>query len=148
VVRNGIHWNVPTLLALHKENVPFSITSIPNSKASFIHMPLLVIEGTRFSCVDLLLCGSRVGGQFFLFATRGRLFLFDVCKPNMMLYCLRRIVKFMITLNFLVLASSNFVECVLAQPRVSLSLSCKQPKNRESVINLGIWLWHVLGVLC
>ncbi len=51
------------LLALRRENVPFSITSIPNSKASSIHMPFLVIEGTRFSCVDLLLCGSKVGGQ-------------------------------------------------------------------------------------
>ncbi len=34
------------LLALRRENVPFSIASIINSKASFIHMPLLVVEGT------------------------------------------------------------------------------------------------------
>ncbi len=134
------------LLALRKENVPFSIASISNSKVSSIHMPLLVIEGIQFNCVDLLLCGSGVGGIFFLFATRGKLFLFAICKPNMF-YCLQGIVKFMIALNFLVLASNNLVEYVLAQPKVSLSFSCKQPKNPKSVINLGIWLWHVLGVL-
>ncbi len=81
----------------------------------------------------------------FLFVTRIRLSLFVVCKPNMLFCCLQRIIKFMIALNFL--AFSNLVECVLAQPRVFLSLSCKQPKNPKSVINLGIWLWHVLGVL-
>lgn len=46
------------LLAFRRENVPLSITSIINSKDSFVHMPLLVIEGTRFNCVDFLLCGS------------------------------------------------------------------------------------------
>jgi hypothetical protein len=33
------------LLALHRENVPFSIASIVNSKASSTHMLLLVVEG-------------------------------------------------------------------------------------------------------
>jgi len=56
-----------------------------------------------------------------------------------------RIIKFMIALNFVILAFSNLVECVLAQTSVSFSLSCKQFKNLGSVTNLGIL--HVLGVL-
>jgi len=107
------------LLTFCREYVPFSTTSIANSKASSIHMPFLVVEGIQFNCVDLLLCGSRVSGQIFLFAARGKLSLFVVCKSNMLFRHLQRIVKFMITLNFLVLALSNLVECVLTQPRVS-----------------------------
>jgi hypothetical protein len=38
-------------------------------------MPLLVVEGIRFSCVDLLLCGLGEGGQFSLFIARGRFIL-------------------------------------------------------------------------
>jgi len=34
------------LLVVHKEYVPFSTTSIAYSKASFVHMPFLVVEGT------------------------------------------------------------------------------------------------------
>jgi hypothetical protein len=95
-----------------------------------------------------LLCGSRVSGQISLFAARGKLSLFVVCKSSMLFRHLQRIVKFMITLNFLVLALSNLVECVLTQPRVSFFFVFgKQPKNPKSVINLGILLWHVLGVL-
>ncbi len=108
------------LLTLCREYVPFSTTSIVNSKASCIHMPLLVVEGTQFSCDDLLLCGSGVDGQFSLSAAGDTLSLFVVCKSSMLFCHLRRIVKFMITLNFLVLASSNMVDCVLAQLRVSL----------------------------
>jgi hypothetical protein len=130
------------LSTLHREYVLFSTTSIINSKVSSIHMTLLVAENTRFSCVDLLFYGLGVGGQFSLFVARGRLSLFVVYKSNMLFHCLRGIIKFMIALNFVVLASSKLVECVLTQPSVSISLSCKQFKNLESVTNLGIL--HVL----
>ncbi len=135
------------LLTLRREYVPLCTTSIANSKVSSIHIPLLVVEGTQFGHVDLLLCGLGVGGQFSLFVVGGKLSLFVVCKSSMLFCCLQRIVKFMITLNFFVLTSNNLVDYVLAQPRVSLFLFCKQPKNPKSVINLGIFLWHVLGVL-
>jgi hypothetical protein len=135
------------LLTLYREYVPFSITSIVNSKASSVHMLLMVVKGTRFSCVDLLVCGSRVGGQFSLFVAGGRLSLFVVYKSNMLLRHLWWSIKFMIALNFLVLASNNLVECVLAQPKVSFSFFCKQPNNPKSLINLGILRWHVLRVL-
>jgi len=66
----------------------------------------------------------------FLFLLQGvDLSLFVVCKSNMLLRHLRGIVKFMIALNFLVLASNNLVECILAQPRVSLFLSYKQTQE-------------------
>ncbi len=135
------------LLTLSKEYVPFSMASIVNSKASYVHMSLLVVKGTRFKCVDLLFCGSGIGGQFSLFATGGRVSLFVVYKSKVLLHRLRWIIKFMIALSFLVLASNNLMECILAQPRVSLSFFCKQPKNPKSLISLGILLWHVLGVL-
>jgi hypothetical protein len=60
---------------------------------------------------------------------------------------IQRIVKFMIILNFMVLAFNNLVKCILAQPKVSFFFPCQQPKNPESVINLGILLRHVLRVL-
>jgi hypothetical protein len=63
------------MLALCKEYVPFSTTSIVNSKASFVHMPLLVVEGIQLSCFDLLFCGLGEGGQFFLFFAHGRFIL-------------------------------------------------------------------------
>jgi hypothetical protein len=63
------------LLALYKEYVPFSTTSIVDSKASSVHIPFLVVESSRFSCVDLLFCGSREGGQFSLFVAGGRFIL-------------------------------------------------------------------------
>ncbi len=63
------------LLVLHKEYVPFSTTSIVNSKASSVRMPFLVIEGIRFSCVDFLLCGLGKGEQFSLFVVGGRFIL-------------------------------------------------------------------------
>jgi hypothetical protein len=41
------------------------------SNASFVYMPLLVVEGNQFNCgVDLLLYGSRVGGRFSFFDAR------------------------------------------------------------------------------
>ncbi len=97
------------LLALHRENVPFSITSIANSKASFVHMPLLVVEGIQFSCVDILLCGSRVVGQFFNL-------LQEVDYPCLL---------------FANLTCNNLVECFLAQPRVSFSLLVNNPRIQK-----------------
>ncbi len=132
-------------LTLHREYVLFSTTSIINSKVSSIHMSLLVVENIRFSCVDILFYGLGVGGQFSLFVARGRLSLFVVCKSIMLFHHLWRIIKFVIALNFVILAFSNLVECVLAQSSVSFSLSCKQFKNLGSVTNMGIL--HVLGVL-
>jgi hypothetical protein len=38
-------------------------------------MPFLVVEGTRFNCVDLLLCGLGEGGRFSLFVVGGRFIL-------------------------------------------------------------------------
>jgi hypothetical protein len=59
------------LLALLKECVLLSTTSMVASNASFVHMPLLVVEGNQFNCgADLLLCGSRVGGRFSFFDAR------------------------------------------------------------------------------
>ncbi len=135
------------MLALHREYVPFSTTSIANSKASIVHMPILVVEGIQFNSVDLLLCGLGTCGQFYLFTRAGKLSLFVICKSNMLLHRLWEIVKFMIALNFLVLVSNNFVECILVQPKVSLSFSCKQPKNQENVLNLVYLFWHVLWML-
>jgi len=63
------------LLAFRKEYVPFSTTSIVNSKVSSIHMPLLVVEGTQFSYVDFLLCGLREGGKFSFFVVGGKFIL-------------------------------------------------------------------------
>jgi hypothetical protein len=67
------------------EYVPFSITSIANSNASFVHIPLLIFGGIQFNCgVDLLICGSRVGEIFSLLAAG-----FVVCKSNMLLHLLQ-----------------------------------------------------------
>jgi hypothetical protein len=70
------------------EYVPFSIASIVNSNASFVHIPLLVFGGIQLNCgVDPLLCGSRVGERFFLLAAGS-----VVCKSNMLLHLLQGIV--------------------------------------------------------
>jgi hypothetical protein len=95
----------------------------------------------------MLFCSSTVGGQFSLFIIRGKLSLFVVYKSNMLLHRLQGIVKYKIALTFLVVVSSNLMECILAQRRVSLSFFCKQPKNPKSGTNLGILLCHVLEVL-
>ncbi len=59
------------LLALLKECLPISTTSMVASNASFVHMPLLVVKGNQFNCGgDLLLYGSRVGGRFSFFDAR------------------------------------------------------------------------------
>jgi hypothetical protein len=59
------------LLALLKECVPLSTTSMVASNALFVHMPLLVVEGNQFNCgVDFLFCESRVGGRFSFFDAR------------------------------------------------------------------------------
>jgi hypothetical protein len=111
-------------------------------------VPILVVEGTRFNCVNLLFCGSRAGGQFSLFATRGRLSL-HLLFANLACYFVsyKGLSSSWLFLNFLVLTSNNLVECALAQPKVSFFCSRKQPKNLESVINLKILLWHVLRML-
>ncbi len=109
------------LLALLRECVPLSITSIVFSNVSFGHMPFLVFEGIWFNRgANLLLCGSRVGGRFSLLAT-----WFATYKSNMSFCLLQWTIKFMIVYLFLVPASSNLVECVFAPPRVSLFLPCK-----------------------
>jgi hypothetical protein len=70
------------------------MASIVISKASFVHMPLLVVEGIQFNCdVDLLLCGSRANNKFSLFV---------IYKSNMLLHHLHGIVKFMIIILFIV----------------------------------------------
>jgi hypothetical protein len=46
----------------------------------------------------------------------------------------------MIAYLFMVLASNNLVECIMAPPSVCLFLPYKQPKNLESVVNLEILL--------
>jgi hypothetical protein len=66
------------MLALCNEHVPFLTTSIVNSKASFVHMPLLVVEGIRFNYVYILFCGLGKGVQFSLFVARDR-FIFVCC---------------------------------------------------------------------
>jgi hypothetical protein len=72
------------LLALLKECDLLSTTSMAISNVSSIHMPLLVVEGIEFNCgVDLILCGSKVGGRFSLFDVR-----FVVCKSNMLIHLL------------------------------------------------------------
>jgi hypothetical protein len=70
------------LLALFKECVPLSTTSIVDSNISFIHMPLLVFGGTQFSCgADLLRCGLGARVIFFLLVAR-----FVACKSNMLFH--------------------------------------------------------------
>jgi hypothetical protein len=131
------------LLAFLKECVLLSITSMVVSNASSIHMPLLVVEGTQFSCgVNLLLCGSEVRGRFFLFDVK-----FVACKSSMMVYLLQGTMQFMIVFLVLGLASSKLVEWVLGPPRVYPFLPCKQPKNPKSVVNLKIVLKHVHELL-
>jgi hypothetical protein len=93
------------LLSLFRECVPFSTTSITASNASFVHMPLLVFGGTRFSYgVGFLFCGSGARGIFFLL-TIG----FIACKSNMLFCLLWRIIKLMIAYLFLVPTSNNLV---------------------------------------
>ncbi len=66
------------LLALLKECVPLSTTSMVVFNVSSIHMPLLVVEGIQFIYGDdLLLCGSKTRGRFFLFDAR-----FVACYPT------------------------------------------------------------------
>ncbi len=68
------------LLALLKECDPLSTTSMVVSNVSSIHMPFWVVEGIRFNYgVNLLLCGSRIGGRFYLFDVR-----FVAYKSNML----------------------------------------------------------------
>ncbi len=70
------------LLALLKECVPLSTTSIVASNVSFVHVPLLVFEGIRFNCgANFLLRGLRVGGRFSLLIIG-----FASCKYNMLLH--------------------------------------------------------------
>ncbi len=84
-------------LALFKEHAPLSTTSIVASNISFVHMPLLVFEGIRFSCVaNLLFRGLRVGGRFSLLIAR-----FVSCKSNMLLHHLQRTIEFMIACLFM-----------------------------------------------
>jgi hypothetical protein len=72
------------LLAFLRECAPLSITSISTSNVSFVHMPLLVFEGTQFSCgADLLLYGSRTKGRFSLLIVG-----FATCKSNMLFHLL------------------------------------------------------------
>jgi hypothetical protein len=107
------------LLALLKERVFLSTTSIFVSNVLFVHMVLLVIEGIQFSYgVNLLFCGLGVGGRFSLLVIR-----FDVYKSNMLLCLLRGIVKFVIAYLFLVLSFNNLVKCVLTPPKVMLFYS-------------------------
>jgi len=124
------------LLALLKECVPFSTTSIATSNISSIHMLLSVFGSTQFNYgVDILFCGLGIRGRFsLLFAS------FATCKSNMLLHFLWGTIKFMIIYFFLVLASSNLVECVLASLMVCLFLPYKQPKNPKNVVNLEILL--------
>jgi hypothetical protein len=80
------------LLAFLSERVPLSTTSIIASNISFVHMLLLVFEGTQFnSGVDLLLCGSRAKGRFSLLAIGSTTY-----KPNMLFHFLWWTIKFMI----------------------------------------------------
>jgi len=124
------------LLAFLMECVPFSITSIASSSTSFVHIPLLIFGSTWFNYgVDLLLCGSRVRGRFSLLIAKS-----TTCKSNMLLHLLQGTINFTIVYLFLVPASSNLVECVLAPTMVCLFLPRKQPKNPKSVINLEILL--------
>ncbi len=68
------------LLAFLEECVFFSTASMAIYNASFIHMPFLIIEGTRFSCgVDLFLFGSKAKRRFFLFDERSM-----ACKSIML----------------------------------------------------------------
>jgi hypothetical protein len=46
----------------------------------------------------------------------------------------------MIVYLFMVLASNNLVECILAPLRACIFFPYKQPKNLENVINLEILL--------
>jgi hypothetical protein len=135
MVKNGIHWDVPwSILAILKECVPLSTTSIASFNVSSLHRPRIVIECIQFNYVDdLLFYGLRMGERFSLLIIG-----FIAYKSNMS-FCLllKRIVKFMIVYLFMVLAFSNLVECIIASPRVCLFLPYKlQPKNSESVIHL------------
>jgi hypothetical protein len=73
-------------------------------------MPLLIVEGIQFNCgVDLFFHGSKAWKSFSLFDVK-----FVACNFNMLLHFLQAIMQFMIIFFFLVLASNNLVECVLA----------------------------------
>jgi hypothetical protein len=57
---------------------PSLMASIVFSKASFVHMPLLIVECTQFNCdVDLLLCGLGANKKNSLFV---------IYKFNMLLH--------------------------------------------------------------
>jgi len=74
--------------------IPLSMVSIVISKALFVHIPLLVVEGTQFNCdADLLLCGSGANNKFSLFV---------IYKSNMLLHHLHGTIKFMIIILFIV----------------------------------------------
>jgi hypothetical protein len=88
------------------------------SNVSSVHMPFLIVEGIQFSCgADLLLCGSRARGRFYLFDAR-----FVACKSSMLICLLRGTMQFMIVFLILGLASNNLVECILARPRVGKNI--------------------------
>ncbi len=97
------------LLALLKECVPFSIAFVVVFNASYVHMLFLIVEGIKFNCgVDHFFCGSKAWGSFSLFDVK-----------SVACYAIH---DFFL---FLVLASSNLVECVLTPPRVCLFLPYK-----------------------
>jgi hypothetical protein len=97
------------LLALLMECVFLSIISIASSSISFVEIPRLIFRSTQLNYgVDILFCGSRVKGRFFLLVARS-----TICKSNMSLCLLWGTIKFMIVYLFLILAFSILVECVL-----------------------------------